>query len=254
MRHIKADQHQIRVADKNMELLRSNPYSGRGIVIGLNEQGLGIQVYWISGRSANSQNRVLTQDGDRVCTEPADPLAVLDPSLIIYNAMREHSALGSKLCAVTNGAQTDSLVSGRDPSLNTFARTLEEWQYEPDAPNFTPRISALSEVGDGHFDSRMSILRKRDRSDSCDHDTWHIFSRLYVGHCLTTYTGNGNPLPSFRGEPYLMPLYGTVNEIAWTYWDILNRDTRVSLVVKGVDLVTMRSEVRIINRFEKVTR
>ena len=250
------DPTNVRAAGKNLELLRQNSYPGRGIVIGVSDQGLAIQVYWIGGRSENSQNRVFSYESEtgRVFTEAADPTKVKDPSLIIYNAMLERDGNhGNGMFAVSNGHQTDTIVA-EDPTSRGFKKAMDAWQYEPDRPNFTPRISGYSEIGEGSIYSVLASLQKKEESDDCRRHLWDIFPSRGLGHCITTYAGDApdnEPLPSFRGPPYYVPLLGGIKNIAELYWTTLNKNTRVALAVKGIDLKTKKSEVFIVNRFMK---
>lgn len=242
-------------AAANFHHLRENPYPGRGIVVGLNGTGHSlVQIYWIMGRSPNSRNRVFEMGGGHVYTTPADPSKVKDPSLIIYNAMSEYG----DVCVVSNGAQTDTIIERlREPApFECLYTGLEGVEYEPDAPNFTPRISAAcgwsDDCGDVFYFAEMSVLRKSAYTDDCDH-LFYGFGAFGpgFGHCITTYMGDGDPLPAFRGEPILVPLTGDIEDVADTYWAALNEDNKVSLVVKfipkdDVPFVTIR------NKYSKV--
>lgn len=241
-------------AAANLHRLRENPYPGRGIILGLNEAGESlIQVYWIMGRSENSRNRVFEIGGGHVYTAPADPTKVKDPSLIIYNAMSEYR----EACVVSNGAQTDTVIMrlSEPAPYRCLYTALEGIRYEPDAPNFTPRITAASgwllEPPGEHF-AEMSVLRKSPWNDSGDHCLYEFGSLgRGFGWGITTYMGDGDPLPSFRGEPFPVPLAGDIEDVADTYWAALNDDHKVSLVVKfipkeGNSLVTIR------NKYSKV--
>lgn len=235
--------------------LQQNAYPGRGIVVGLNETGHSlIQIYWIMGRSENSRNRVFELHGGRVFTAAADPSKIKDPSLIIYNAMVEFG----ESYVVSNGAQTDTVVERLrkdDPDMGLYL-ALEGVGYEPDAPNYTPRITAAcgwsGDPDDRFYFAEMSVLRKSLCTDDCDHSFYELGSfGLGFGNCITTYSGDGNPLPSFRGEPFLVPLAGDIEAIADAYWSALDEDNKVSLVVKfipkdGVSFVTIR------NKYSKV--
>lgn len=233
----------------NLMELSQNPYPGRGIVLGVDETGRYIvQVYWIMGRSENSRNRVFGYDpkGGQVFTEAADPTEMKDPSLVIYNAMMENE----QMYVVSNGRQTSDLanrlfISDFHPIL------VEKWGYEPDAPNYTPRISAaFCHSGEFHF--QMSIIRRCGWGLSSHH--LYRFSDIDkgVGYCITTYSGDGDPLPAFTGEPYPLPLKGSIKEIALTIWDALNDANRVALAVKFIDRSSGKSTVRIINKYAKV--
>ena len=239
------------VAQRNMLVLGENLYPGRGIVTGMNDAGdHAVQVYWIMGRGSNSRNRVFDKVGGRVFTEAADPAKMENPSLIIYNAMDEATmGCGSRLFAVSNGEQTDKIVANG-------MGVLANYQYEPDTPNFTPRISgAVIFCGCNqeppHFS--LTILRKSLWDEACER---HYYSYDKVGngygYCLTTYAGDGNPLPSFRGEPLLMPITGDINAVADAYWNALNEQNRVSLAVKFIPVNGEPSSVHVKNKFSKV--
>jgi IMP cyclohydrolase len=244
-------------AQKNLEWLRGNIYPGRGLVMGMDETGENlVQIYWIMGRSENSRNRVFSHEAGRVFTEAADPAKVKDPSLIIYNAMCESHAVvpkyGYRFCAVSNGCQTDAIIHQCDEEA-PLTSAMAKFHYEPDAPNFTPRISGLCKVnGVGTYSAEMSILRKSPWTDDCDraHYTYFHIAPGF-GYCLTTYLGDGDPLPSFHGEPLLMPIIGSEIAIMAIYWDALNKNNRVSLVVKIIPISGGPSKVHIVNRFEK---
>jgi len=219
-------------AKNNLLALKQNPYPGRGIIVGMDETGKYlIQVYWIMGRSENSRNRVFVIEKNGVLkTSPFDPTKVKDPSLIIYTAM----AQAHKHYAVSNGHQTLDALSiqeGLDSSL-------EMWRYEPDSPNYTPRISALLELRiSGPQIAELSLLKKSPFSDECDRYLYKLaISQPGLGYCITTYNGDGDPLPSFTGDPYLLPLAGGIEDIAQTFWDSLNKDNKVSLAVKFIEI------------------
>ena len=206
------------IAENNLLALQQNPYPGRGIIVGLDESGKHlIQVSWIKGRSENSRNRIfVTEDNGILKTEAFDPAKVKDPSLIIYTAMAQTNTR----YAVSNGAQTlDALSEG----LNALT---EKWQYEPDRPNYTPRISAIVEPKS--FNKRtaeLSLLKKSPFGAECNAYLYKLdISRPGFGYCITTYNGDGDPLPSFTGDPYLLPLTGDIENVAQTIWDSLNAD------------------------------
>lgn len=239
----------LQEASRNFNDLSRNPYPGRGIVVGLDDTGdYMIQVYWIMGRKARNRNRVFLQEEDvgRLYTEPVDPSLVEDPSLIIYNAMRERPPH----YIVSNGDQTDTVFDrlGRPPYLE---QALEDRMYENDKPDFTQRITAVSSLSKGGPYAQMSILR-RSRSGRCDTATYCLGLEAGFGFCITTYSGDGNPLPPFRGEPLLMPLMGSREEIAQSYWRVLNEENRISLAVKSIERGNGRSDIYIINRYQQV--
>lgn len=232
------------IAAFNMEELRLNPYPGRGIVMGFNQEGdQAIQVYWVMGRSDNSRNRVLVRQGDVVKTEPFDISKVKDPTLIIYVAMRVVD--GRHL--VSNGDQTDS-VAEVIKNGGTFEEGLRARTYEPDTPNFTPRIT-----GEYFPASRLpfsiSIIRKNPSGDPDPIRTLQSYGpERGIGRCIHTYRGDGNPLPSFDLDPYPVILRGSVNQIAQTYWNLLNPGNRVALIVKGISTTTGEVSFSIINQ------
>ena len=235
-------------ANRNLEALRRNPYPGRGLIAGMDESGASlVQVYWIMGRSANSRNRVFESEGGRVWTAPADPSKVKDPSLIIYNAMNELRGL----YVATNGDQTDTIVEAALAGADWRA-ALDTRVYEPDAPNFTPRIAAVCSLRQGVHVAELAVLKKSAFGDGCDRHTFRLerFGQGF-GHCVTTYMGDGDPLPSFRGEPYVLPLPGGIDAVAETIWNALNEENRVSLAVKFIDVEKNASTLRIINKYAK---
>ncbi len=235
----------------NMEALRNNPYPGRGIVMGFNDTGeLGIQVYWVMGRSENSRNRMLVRDGETVRTTPFDESKVKDPSLIIYNAMR----VAKGLHIVSNGDQTDTIVQAIEEGEGNGWK-LHTRKYEPDSPNYTPRISGiLCPNPEGSSVLIFSKISKESVDSERAVHTWYSASSNALrgrGKCIHTYEGDGNPLPSFKGEPYEVSLKGTIDDIAKTYWELLNEENKVSLVVKSVNLSTGAVDFRIANKLSK---
>jgi IMP cyclohydrolase len=240
------------MALSNLVRLTRNPYPGRGIVIGRSQDDQNaVQIYWIMGRSENSRNRVFKHEGDRLFTEAADPSKVKDPSLIIYNAMDKHKSD----FVVSNGDQTDTVIQAFKRSHRiTFAGALRGRHHEPDQ-NFTPRISGLSTIYPGECFTELHIIRKSTEGET-DHHACFGYERGDIhagyGYCLTTYMGDGNPLPSFVGPPYAMPIHGEIDDVAKTYWSALNEDNRVSLAVKFIDLISRTSKIVIINRFHQV--
>lgn len=240
------------VAQGNLLQLSENPYPGRGIIVGLDETGKHlVQVYWIMGRSDNSRNRVFVSgENGLLATEAADPSKVKDPSLIIYNAMRADACGNEPFAVVSNGEQTDQVTELIKGEL--FSTALLGYTYEPDKPNFTPRITAVSYWFNRRPRAKMSILRKSPWSMECDRH-FYEFGDLCAGygHCLTTYSGDGDPLPSFEGEPILLPLAGSAERIASTYWEALNSENKVSLAVKFISSGGS-SETVIYNKYKQV--
>jgi hypothetical protein len=226
--------NQRQLAEVNFAALAANPYPGRGIVVGLDETGEQlVQVYWIMGRSENSRNRIFRSEGGRLFTEAADPSKVKDPSLIIYNAMRETELGGITYAVVSNGKQTDAVADGYAED-QTMHASLRRFSYEPDEPNFTPRITASCRWEHDNPIIKISLLRMSLFNGDCSR---HLFEINGVGkgfgHCITTYSGDGKPLPAFQGEPYVLPLCGDAETMAHTFWDAaLDADNRVAIAVK----------------------
>ena len=223
-------------------------YPGRGILCGMTKDGRkAICAYFIMGRSANSRNRVFIADGQDVIIHPADPSKVQDPSLIIYAPVR---TCGETLI-VTNGDQTDTIHDGLIAG-KTFEQALETRCFEPDSPNFTPRISALMTF-QGKYAYRLSILKCLDgKGERCGRFTYHYEPQPGEGHLIHTYLGDGNPLPSFAGDPKTVAVEGDLDAFTDAVWNALNEDNRISLFTRTVDLATGETESRMINRYQPV--
>jgi hypothetical protein len=237
-------------AEKNLtERLARNSYPGRGLVLGRSEAGDRLlQVYWIMGRSPNSRNRIFATDGAAVWTEAANPAELKDPSLIIYHALRELPGL----YVVTNGDQTDTICEALLAG-GTFEQALATRAYEPDAPNFTPRISGLFDLRRGAPLATLCVLRRSPFGEATDRLFWQYESIAPgLGYCLTTYLGDGQPLPAFQGEPFLLPLRGDLDAVARSLWQCLNAENRVSLCAKSIDPARLRSQVVLYNKYEKM--
>ena len=227
------------------QLLGGNPYPGRGIILGKTPDGTkAVAAYFIMGRSENSRNRIFAErDGD-VYTEPFDASRMEDPSLIIYAAIRR---LGSRLI-VTNGNQTDTVYEGLQAG-KTFAEALESRCFEPDPPNFTPRISGMITFEEGDFHYQMSILKSADENGTaCNRFTYDYAPLPGVGHFLHTYVTDGNPIPTFQGEPERMAMDDSIDDFTDELWSSLNAANRISLYVRYVDLATGKTENRLINK------
>jgi hypothetical protein len=217
------------------ELLRENSYPGRGIVVGTSPDGKKIvTIYFIMGRSENSRNRIFKDYGDDVHTEPFDPAKVEDPSLIIYAPVRVYE----NHIIVTNGDQTDTIYDGLCEG-KSFSESLRTRTFEPDAPNLTPRISAMTTVEGGSFTYQMSILKSADpEGTATNRFTYEYPSIPGVGHFIHTYESNGNPLPSFIGEPVLVALEGDMQLFSDEIWSALNADNKISLFVRYTEIET----------------
>lgn len=223
-----------RFLEKSMSLtqkLSSTRYPGRGIVCGLNEQGKAIIAYFITARSLHSKNRCLVSDGETVRTKALDESLLVDPSLIIYRAM---DRLGEDI-VVSNGDQSDTILDGLRQGIS-MQTSLESRTFEPDEPNYTPRISALFHLG-LQPSYTLSILRRR-ADGSCDRSYYPYAPKTGEGHMIHTYEGDGNPLPTFRGSPEPVHLYGNAQTLADLLWDLLDREYRVAVCVKEIDLAS----------------
>ena len=221
-------------------------YPGRGIVIGRSEDGTkAVTAYFIMGRSENSRNRVFVEDGEGIRTQAFDPSKLSDPSLIIYAPVR---VLGDKTI-VTNGDQTDTVYNLMKEG-KTFEESLRTREFEPDGPNYTPRISGLMTVSSGKYEYAMSILKSHNGNpDQCDRYTFSYDAPVAgEGHFIHTYMHDGNPLPSFEGEPKLVGISGDIDEFTNMVWTNLNEDNKVSLFVRFIDIATGEYETRIVNK------
>ncbi|MCD6322951.1 MAG: inosine monophosphate cyclohydrolase [Clostridiales bacterium] len=224
--------------------LINSTYPGRGIVIGMTPDMKNIvQVYWIMGRSVNSRNRIFEADGHFMRTKAFDESKLTDPSLIIYYPIKNY---GQKHI-VTNGNQTDTIFEYLRNS-ESFEVALETREYEPDPPNYTPRISGISNIEDMTY--KLSILKTVDNKAELSQKNFFSYSRYIqgIGHCITTYADNGNPLPSFAGEPYKVALFNDIKETAEKFWGYLDVDNRVSLVVKFINCKIGKTNLKIINK------
>ena len=224
--------------------LKENSYPGRGIIVGRSEDGKKAAIaYFIMGRSSNSRNRIFVEDGEGIRTQAFDPSKLEDPSLIIYAPVR---VLGNKTI-VTNGDQTDTIYEGMDKQL-TFEQSLRSREFEPDGPNYTPRISAVLHLEKGKFNYAMSILKSNNGNpESCNRYTF-AYSDVPAGegHFISTYMHDGNPLPSFEGEPKWMAITDDMDAFADTLWNSLNEENKVSLFVRYIDIATGKYESKII--------
>ena len=222
-----------------------NPYVGRGIVIGKSLDGKkAAAAYFIMGRSANSRNRVFTVKNGEVFTEPFDASKVEDPSLIIYAALRKFE---NKLI-VTNGDQTDTIYDGIVTG-KSFSESLESREFEPDAPNFTPRISGMLTFGENNFKYEMSILKSLDENGSdCARYTFSYPSKSGLGHFIHTYVTDGNPIPTFQGEPERVTIPDSIDEFADEIWNYLDENNKISLYVRYTDLTDGSYEEKLINK------
>jgi hypothetical protein len=226
--------------------LNTNAYPGRGIVIGKSTDGkYAVTAYFIMGRSVNSRNRVFVEDGEGIRTQAFDESKLEDPSLIIYAPVR---VLGNDTI-VTNGDQTDTIYDNMKAG-QTFEESLRCREFEPDAPNYTPRISGIMNVKDGKYKYSMSILKSNNGDpDECLRFTFDYDNpKACQGHFIHTYMGDGNPLPSYEGEPTPVDITGNIDEFTNAVWTNLNEDNKVSLFVRFIDIATGKYETRILNK------
>lgn len=248
------------IATRNFAWLVENDYVGRGIVLGLTEDGKrAVQVYWIMGRSENSQNRIFeSKNGVQLRTAACDPSKVEDSSLIIYLAMDQHGGI----FPVTNGDQTvtiiDYLKANCDLQNFTMNGVLREREFEPDKDTWTPRINGQHRIDyKGGLFTELGILKRSEAlgGKQCQR-SYHEYDEMLpgLGVGITTYNGNGKPLPAFTGEPRVLPILGEPEDILNAYWGALNSEFRVSIAIKAIDIMTGVSTIRIINRFSEVTK
>ena len=227
------------------KLIENNSYVGRGIVAGKTPDGKkAVAAYFIMGRSNNSRNRIFTEKNGEVFTEPFDASKVEDPSLIIYAAVRKHE----NTLIVTNGDQTDTIYDGLKNALS-FSKALEAREFEPDRPNFTPRISAVLNFDKNDFTYEMSILKSADENGTaCNRYTFSYAPLAGLGHFIHTYVCDGDPIPTFQGEPERVKTENDIDVFTEKLWNALDKDNKISLYVRYTDLATGEEENRLINK------
>jgi len=227
------------------ERIKGNPYVGRGIVIGNSKDGkYAVSAYFIMGRSANSRNRIFKKEDNVLYTKPFDASKVEDPSLIIYAALREYE----NSLIVTNGDQTDTIYEGLKNGF-CFSKALESRCFEPDAPNFTPRISAIINFENSGFNYEMSILKSIDEVGSeCARYTFSYPAKPGLGHFIHTYVTDGSPIPTFQGEPERVSISSDITEFTRDLWDNLDMDNKISLYVRYTDVKTGEYIEKLINK------
>jgi len=227
------------------ELIKGNSYVGRGIVIGKSADGKNaVSAYFIMGRSANSRNRIFTERDGAVFTEPFDASKVEDPSLIIYAAIREYE----NNLIVTNGDQTDTVYEGLKAGKG-FDCALASREFEPFAPNLTPRIADMVTFADGGITYKMSILKSADaEGTACNRYGFHYPALAGLGHFIHTYVCDGNPIPTFQGEPERVAIPDDIDEFTEKLWNALDDDNKISLYVRYTDLATGEKTNRMINK------
>jgi len=226
--------------------LKENCYPGRGIMIGRSANGkYAVTAYFIMGRSENSRNRVFIEDADGIRTQAFDPSKMQDPSLVIYRPVR----VMEDAVIVTNGDQTDTIYELMKEG-KTFEESLRTREFEPDAPNYTPRISGLMNIKDGKYDFAMSILKSNNGNpDCCDRFTFTYSNPVAgEGRFIHTYKCDGNPLPSFEGEPKVVAIPDDIDEFTNLIWNNLNEDNKISLYVRYIDIETKESKVVLLNK------
>lgn len=226
--------------------LQKNAYPGRGIVLGRSEDGTkAVAAYFIMGRSENSRNRIFVEEGEGIRTQAFDPSKLTDPSLIIYAPVR---VLGHRTI-VTNGDQTDTVYEGMEKGL-TFEQSLRSRDFEPDAPNYTPRISGLMELENGRYSYSLSILKSNNGDPACCNRYTFSYENCAAGegHFIHTYLHDGNPLPSFEGEPKLVAIPDDMEKFTNMLWNNLNQENKVSLFVRYIDIATGKYETVIKNK------
>ena len=225
--------------------LEGNTYPGRGIIMGKSADGKSaVAAYFIMGRSNNSRNRIFTEKDGEVFTEPYDAAKVEDPSLIIYAAIRQYE----NNLIVTNGNHTDTVYDGLASGIS-FDDALATREFEPDGPNWTPRISGMLTFKDGDFTYKMSILKSGDAEGSfCNRFGFHYVPKAGLGHFIHTYVCDGNPIPTFQGEPERICIPNDIDEYTSEIWNALDENNRISLYVRFIDLSTGKHTNRLINK------
>lgn len=226
--------------------LKQNTYPGRGIVIGKSPNGkYAVAAYFIMGRSENSRNRIFVEEGDGIRTQAFDPSKLSDPRLIIYSPVR---VLGNKTI-VSNGDQTDTIYDLMSKQM-TFEQSLRTRAFEPDEPNYTPRISAVMRTEDGDYNYDLSILKSDNgNEDCCERFTFAYTNPLAgEGRFIHTYMGDGNPLPSYEGEPKLVDIPDDMDAFADMIWNSLNEENKISLFVRYIDIESGEFRSKIINK------
>ena len=226
--------------------LQENAYPGRGIVLGRSEDGTkAVAAYFIMGRSENSRNRIFVEEGEGIRTQAFDPSKLTDPSLIIYAPVR---VLGHRTI-VTNGDQTDTVYEGMEKGL-TFEQSLRSREFEPDALNYTPRISGVMEIENGTYSYSLSILKSNNGDPACCNRYTFSYENCAAGegHFIHTYMHDGNPLPSFEGEPKLVAIPDDMEKFTNMLWNNLNPENKVSLFVRYIDIATGKYETVIKNK------
>jgi len=230
----------------NIERLKNNAYPGRGIIIGMSPDSKHmIQVYWIMGRSENSRNRIFEEENGFVRTKAFDEKKLVDPSLIIYYPVKHYQDRH----IVTNGDQTDTVFDALS-NAGGFEDALDTRCFEPDAPNFTPRISGITNMSNSQYVYKLAILKSfcNDGNLSIRHYFNYEKGIPGIGHCIHTYMEDGNPLPSFSGEPYELELFDNIDETCDFYWKALNENNRISILTKYISIKDGSFDIRIINK------
>lgn len=234
--------------EANIDRLRRNEYPGRGIIIGLSPDGKSfIQVYWLMGRSAASRNRILVPEGEFVKTAVPGAEEQGNPSLLLYHPVKHWG----ESHIVTNGDQTETIYSALQKGTG-FAEALASRTFEPDPPHYTPRISGLVELN-AECAYRLAIIKTADGSPACCARQYFYYEKGIpgIGHCIHTYAGNGDPLPSFSGEPFAVKVFDDPRTTARYYWELLNAENRVALLAKAINCRTGEIRLEIINKLRK---
>lgn len=235
------------ILEKNLVNLSLNKYPGRGMIIGMTPDSTRfVQVYWIMGRSENSRNRIFVlEDNKDVRNKAFIDSKLIDPSLIIYKPIRSID----KVHIVTKGDQTDTIYNKYSMG-GSFEQAIKEREYEPDEPNFTPRISGIVDLNDTCTAYKLSIIKSLYNSSKvCIRNIFSYSDPVPgVGHCITTYQGDGNPLPSYEGEPYIVPVHDNIKETLDFYWNLLYEENRISILVKHIHIQTHEVTIEIKNK------
>jgi Archaeal IMP cyclohydrolase len=234
--------------EDNVKKLKMNSYPGRGIIIGISpDSKYYVQVYWIMGRSENSKNRIFENDNGFIRTKAFDENKLKDPSLIIYYPIKHFGSFH----IVSNGDQTDTIYNALENG-ECFEQALNTRCFEPDSPNFTPRISGIINPKDSQYVYKLSILKSFNNDPEFSIRYFYNYEHAVpgIGHCIHTYEGDGNPLPSFSGEPFELKLFNDIDETVKFYWDVLDNDNRVSILGKYINIKDGTYNYKIINKHQ----
>ncbi len=238
------------IINNNHNSLKNNPYPGRGIITGKTPiSNKAVQIYWIMGRSISSRNRFFKLEKNNFVKTEIFNKSKLKPnedtSLIVYYPIKEIN----NCHIISNGDQTENIFNNININ-KTFEQALDDRLYEPDQPNFTPRISGIIDLNDKKYSYKLSAIKSTYNNKDYCYRCFYNYTKFIkgIGHCITTYKGDDNPLPSYEGEPFLVELFENIDDNLKFYWNLLNTDNKVAILIKYIDLETKEIEIKIINK------